>query len=244
MACALTPFFFSICIECCQGPQGQAHHPSPPPTRHPRRRRTGHPDSSDHCLWRCPATYQPRLAAQGRAEESQGAGRLKLNSERETRQQCFCSSPFFDTTWQICLCVCFGFVVSQGRDSGSGSGKCWNETSRWCLYCCLSFLCFFFPLPPLSYWPLAGFAGRDGWYLTLQCRAYPMQEKGLFSSSFPRGDPFILCVKCWGAKGTGQLARPHRLDVLVGDAPLKRPRSGTRLEDRKDLTVEEARKSC
>ena len=57
-----------------QRPQSQAHHPSPPATRHPRRRRARYLDPCHDRVWRCATSYQPRPAPKSRAEKERGQG--------------------------------------------------------------------------------------------------------------------------------------------------------------------------
>lgn len=60
-------------IERCKGSQSQTYYPSPPATRHPRRRRTRYLDPRHDCFRRSVATYQPCAAVEGRTkEEEQG----------------------------------------------------------------------------------------------------------------------------------------------------------------------------
>lgn len=95
-----------------KGPQGQAHHPTPPAACDSRRRRTRYIDQSDNRLWWCTATHQPCAATQGRAEEErQGDRGIKMRSV---------PIGFIGLVrWSGRCRVCWGF---SARRSGSSCG--------------------------------------------------------------------------------------------------------------------------
>jgi hypothetical protein len=68
-------YIMLIFAERRQGSQSQAHYPPPLATGYPRRRRTRHAHPRHDCLWWCPPAHQPRLAAEGGAEEEEQGSR-------------------------------------------------------------------------------------------------------------------------------------------------------------------------